>query len=116
MPSPSDRRQQRRVQYLDPVQITLLGAFPPRVHALLAEDVSESGLAVNSPELFGVGANLLMELEVAMGTSIRLTGQVVWVVRANHQERYRLGVHFDALSDHARSELRRLVATRGRAR
>jgi hypothetical protein len=125
MPTPSDdfdslpagayQRRHRRVRYRDPLQVIPIGGpYDPHPRALLAEDVSESGLALTSPELFGVGSRLLMHLEPAIVTEpIRLVGRVIWVVQEGLQERYRLGVEFEDVSEHARVELLRLVQRRG---
>lgn len=107
-----ERRQQQRVRYPDPVQVKLIEDQYQRPHALLAEDVSETGLALNAPEMVSVGTGVLMDLEVATATMIQLVGRVVWVERAGYQERYRLGVRFEAPSPEARQELRRLVYRR----
>ncbi|MEA3640235.1 MAG: PilZ domain-containing protein [Lamprobacter sp.] len=110
--SERERRRQERVRYADPVQVKLIEDGHQRPHALLAEDVSESGLALTAPDMVGVGSTILMDFEVATATIIRLIGRVVWVARAGYQERYRLGVEFEALSAEARAELRRLVRRR----
>jgi Tfp pilus assembly protein PilZ len=79
----------------------------------LAEDVSESGLALSSPALFGVGRRLLMDLAVAeVAEPIRLVGRVIWVAKEGRQARYRIGVEFDELSEAARMQLKDLVQGR----
>ncbi|MEA1052252.1 PilZ domain-containing protein [Lamprobacter modestohalophilus] len=113
-----DQRQRQRVIYRDPVQVSLIGGpYDPRPHALLAEDLSESGLALTSAELFAVGTRLLMDLEPEQAAApIRLIGRVIWVAQEGLQQRYRLGVTFEDLGAEARIELQRLVAKRGRLR
>ena len=107
-----DQRQHPRVIYRDPVQVTLIGVVHgPHRHAVLAENLSEGGIAFNAPELFGCGTRLLMELEPqSVGPLIRLIGEVIWVKRIDHQERYRMGVRFDDYTDEVRRELQRLIA------
>jgi hypothetical protein len=111
-----DRREYERVRYRDPVQVSLIGvAHDLHPRALLAEDLSESGLALTSSELLGVGTRLRMDLEPQpAGAPIRLIGRVIWVEHLGLQHRYRLGVQVEDLSDEARLALLRLVARRGR--
>lgn len=80
---------------------------------LLAQDLSEGGLMLLSPQLFAVGARLLLEIEPEqVSEPIRCVGEVAWVARAGRQEGYRLGIQLVEISDVARERLRALVASR----
>lgn len=112
-PPDKEKRRHRRVCYRDPVRVTAIGVSAARPQALLADDVSESGLALHSPVLFGVGQRLLLELWVsAVDEPIRLVGLVAWVSQESVEDHYHLGVRFDSPSDHARKQLSGLVQMR----
>ena len=109
----SNRRRHKRAVYRDPVQVSMVGSPDQRPRALLAEDVSESGLALNSPEFFAIGCRLLMDLEVKeVAAPIRLIGRVVWVRQDGYQDRHRIGVEFEEVSALAREQLQELVDAR----
>lgn len=110
-----DQRRHRRVSYRDPVQAQLLGGQAANDRwALLAHDISESGVMLSSPELFPVDARLLLSIDVAeVSAPIRIVGRVRWVAREDIQERYQLGVQFEEPTDLARAQLQQLVAKRG---
>lgn len=111
----TNRRRHRRVLYRDPVQVTVVGSPDQHRRYLLAEDLSESGLALSSPDPFSISSRLLMELQVSdIACPIRLTGRVVWAAQIGYQERYRLGVEFEDISAEALDQLRELVRARGR--
>lgn len=113
MPSGPNRRRHKRVVYRDPVQVTIVGSLDQHVHALLAEDVSESGLALNSAAFFAIGSRLLLELEAPDDPApIRLLGRIVWTAQRGFEDHYRLGVEFQEVSDEAREQLRLLVRSR----
>ncbi|KAA6185610.1 hypothetical protein F2Q65_07910 [Thiohalocapsa marina] len=119
------KRAYRRVGYRDPVQVSVIG-HPAQRWALLAEDLSELGLMLLSPTLFPVQTRLLMEIDPAadpadpqaqggqepFSVPVRAVGVVRWVARAAHQERYRLGVQLEELSQADRQRLRELVVAR----
>lgn len=108
-----NRRRHERAIYRDPVQVTFVGSPDQRIHALLAEDVSESGLALNAPEFFAIGARLFLDLEVMeVPAPIRLIGIVMWIRQDGYQDRYRIGVQFEEVSAEGRDQLRALVAAR----
>jgi Tfp pilus assembly protein PilZ len=117
-PPSADQRRHQRLRYRDPVQVIPLGgAGDYRPRALLAEDLSDSGLQLSSPELFAVGRRLLLALtlpEVA-AAPINLTGRVIWSAQDGEQERFRLGVQFDEVSPTARALLTRLIRRRREA-
>lgn len=114
MATSSNRRRHKRSIYRDPVQVTFVGSPHQRIHALLAEDVSESGLALNAPVFFAIGSRLFLDLEVSeVAAPIRLIGKVMWVRQDGYQDRYRIGVEFEEVSDLARDQLRALVIARG---
>ena len=105
-------RQDPRVSYHDPVQVSLIG-HPEQVRYLLAEDLSLGGLKLLSAEPYPLHAHLLMDIETTTASEpIRVVGQVVWYARVDHQERYRMGVRLMAVDDVARERLRDLVAAR----
>lgn len=110
----ADQRSSPRVTYRDPVQARLIGAtHEPHFWALLGHDLSETGLMLNSPELFPVHSRLLLSIDVAeVSAPIQVVGQVMWVAREDLQERYRLGIRFDEPSALARAQLRELVLKR----
>jgi Tfp pilus assembly protein PilZ len=108
-------RQDPRVSYRDPVQVSLIG-HPEQVRYLLAEDLSVSGLMLFSAEPYPLHARLLMDIEPAAESEpIRLIGQVVWYARVDRQERYRMGVQLIEVDDVTKERLRELVAARAQA-
>lgn len=109
------RRQHLRVSYRDPVHCSLVG-HPEQVRYLLAEDLSLGGLMLYSSEPYPLHSRLLMDIEpAAVSEPIRAIGEVVWVARADYQERYRLGVQLVELGEVAKERLRELVDIRGQS-
>jgi hypothetical protein len=115
-PVDHEQRQHPRVVCRAPVRVSPIGEPAPRpaLH-LLAEDLSEAGLQLTSPEPFAVGKRLLLDIEVdeQSAEAIRAVGLVVWMAHAAHQERWRLGVVLVEVSDPTRERLRGLVAALG---
>jgi Tfp pilus assembly protein PilZ len=108
-PPAIQRRAHPRRRYLEPVHATPIGAPDRQARALMAEDLSEGGLAVSTPAFLDVGTRLLMDLEIsATGAPIRVTGSVVWVTETA-PERYRLGLRFEEPAAFSSQRLRALV-------
>lgn len=79
----------------------------------LASDLSEGGLGATAQDFVPNGARLLVSLEPGAGTEpIRLLGEVVRVAHVAFQERWSLGIAFDAASETERRRLREVVAGR----
>ncbi|MBK1632633.1 hypothetical protein CKO31_18175 [Thiohalocapsa halophila] len=82
---------------------------------LLASDLSEGGLGATAQDFVPSGAKLLVSLEPAAGAEpLRLMGEVVRVAHIAFQDRWSLGIAFDAVSEAERKRLREVVAGRGR--
>jgi hypothetical protein len=103
-----------RVHYCDPVTAQPLGG-PTGQHglSLLAEDLSESGVRLSSPQLLAVDTPLLLAFEpTSWQAPIRAVGRVVWVAQPGASDQWDIGVAFTELSDGERERLRALVASR----
>jgi hypothetical protein len=86
---------------------------PARSMLLLASDLSEGGLGATAQDFVPSGARLLVLLEPAAGAEpLRLLGEVVRVAHVAFQDRWSLGIAFDAASEAERRRLREVVAGR----
>jgi len=84
---------------------------PNNASWLLAEDISEGGMQLSSPECVPVGSRLLMSLEEDLASEpIRAIGTVVWVAQAPYQDRWSVGVEFSELAENDRMRLQRLAS------
>lgn len=105
-----EKRMHARVRFLDPVRAN------PVLHAqhswyLLAQDLSEGGIQLLSPELFAVSTRLLLDIEHdAVSEPLRCVGRVAWTAQSGHQEHVNIGVEFVEVDEIARARLRHLIA------
>jgi hypothetical protein len=77
---------------------------------MFAEDLSETGLRVSSPEFVELGSQLLVSLfKRVPKEEVRTVGTVVWVEKLDGKEGWRLGLSFDAPSPAMTAEVRGLV-------
>lgn len=107
-----EQRLYARVRFYESVRANPV-LHPEHSWHLLAEDLSEGGLMLVSPEMFAVGLRLLMDIEPdQVSEPIHCIGRVVWAARADNQEAYRLGIEFLEMSDAARGRLRELITER----
>ena len=116
MPVHSIREQRlfARVRFYESVRTNPV-LRPDQSWYLLAEDLSEGGLMLLSPEMFAVDLRLLLDIEPdQVSEPIHCVGRVAWASRADNQEGYRLGIEFLEMSDAARGRLRQLVADRAK--
>jgi hypothetical protein len=106
------------VRYCDPVAALPIGRLrEQRGLHMLAEDLSEDGLRLSSPEMIAVETRLLLDIEPERwGLPIRAVGKVIWVAETNSPDRWYVGVAFVELSDNARERLAALVASRKAAK
>jgi len=106
----SEKRLHVRVRFLEPVRANPV-VQPERSWYLLAQDMSEGGLQLKSPESIAVGTRLLMDIKPgAISEPIHCIGEVTWVAQANYQDHYRIGVQLVEVSENVRQRLRELVA------
>ena len=83
---------------------------PNRLWRLLAEDLSEGGIRLSSPELFPVESRVLLDLDTpSLDDPIRVLGKVVWVEQVPYADQWRVGVEFSDVPKDMRSRLRRIV-------
>ena len=107
-----ERRRFQRASFdgavsVEPVPHTATARSMP----LLASDLSEGGLGATAQDFVPSGAKLLVSLEPAAGAEpIRLLGEVVRVAHVAFQDRWALGIAFDAASETERRRLREVVA------
>jgi len=113
--SVKDKRLHARVRFYESVRSNPIQR-PDQSWYLLAENLSEGGLMLLSPEMFAVGLRLVLDIEPdQVSEPVHCIGRVVWAARAGRQEGYRLGIEFVEVGDAARERLRELVAVRAKA-
>ena len=108
----AENRQYARTACDATVAATLIPQHGPNNASwLLAEDISEGGMQLSSPDCVPVGSRLLMSLdEVLASEPIRAIGTVVWVAQAPYQDRWSVGVEFSELAENDRMRLQRLAS------
>jgi c-di-GMP-binding flagellar brake protein YcgR len=107
------RRLYIRVQYQDPILVQPIGGRSAnRVFYMLAEDLSEGGVKLLSPELMAVDTRLLLDISNSNPPAIHIVGRVVWVRQHGADEHWDLGVTFVELDHGSRARLKTLVAER----
>jgi hypothetical protein len=78
---------------------------------LVAEDISEHGLRLASPERIPVDSELLLELDMDTAQPpIRVVAKVVWVKQGSTQDQCRIGVEFSDATDSSIDRLRGIVS------
>ena len=113
--SVKDKRLHARVRFYESVRSNPIQR-PDQSWYLLAENLSEGGLMLLSPEMFAVGLRLVLDIEPdQVSDPVHCIGRVVWAARAGRQEGYRLGIELVEVGDAARERLRELVAARAKA-
>jgi hypothetical protein len=79
---------------------------------MFAEDLSEAGLRVSSPEFVQLGSQLLVSVPNRVPKEeVRTVGTVVWVEKLDGKEGWRLGLSFDAPSPTTTAQVRGLVTS-----
>jgi hypothetical protein len=110
-----ERRQHPRVPYYESVYARSIQP-PAFSRYLLAEDLSEGGMRLLSPDMCALGVRLVLDIEPdQVAEPIRVVGRVVWVERAAYQAYDRLGVELVDVCELQRLRLRALVADQGMA-
>jgi hypothetical protein len=111
MGSNSDRRGFARVAFQEPVLATQIPLLAPGDKwALLAHDLSETGLRLTSVKFVPVGSRLRLQLETkSRAKPMELLGGVVWVVRVPHMDQWTIGIRFCEVDAKLHQRLRTLV-------
>ena len=109
--SKAERREHQRVPYDGPVTAQPIPqGLMSRTCPMFAEDLSETGLRVSSPEFVELGSQLLVSLfKRVPKEEVRTVGTVVWAEKLDGKEGWRLGLSFDAPSPATTAEVRGLV-------
>lgn len=107
----TERREHRRVPYDAPVAAEPIPkGLMSRSCPMFAEDLSEAGLRVSSPEFVQLGSQLLLSLSRSVPKgAVRAVGTVVWVEKLDGKDRWRLGLSFDAPSPTTTAQVQGLV-------
>lgn len=107
------RRFYIRVQHQDPILVQPIGgASANRFFYMLAEDLSEGGVKLLSPELMAVDTRLLLDISMPSPPAIHIVGRVAWVRQDGANAHWDLGVSFVELNHESRARLKTLVAAR----
>jgi hypothetical protein len=107
------RRLYIRVQYQDPILVQPIGGSAMhRVFYTLAEDLSEGGVRLLSPELIAIDTPLLLDIQIEGAPAIHLVGRVTWARQNGVDEHWALGVAFTELDHGNRARLKALVIAR----
>jgi Tfp pilus assembly protein PilZ len=104
-----------RVRFSEPVAAQPVSGLPTahRNWSCLADNLSEGGVQLLSPELIAVDTGLLLSIEPGPWTEpIQALGHVAWVAQTRSPNRWTIGVSFTDLADGARRRLRSLIASR----
>lgn len=109
--SKAERRRHQRVPYDAPVTAQPIPqGLMSRTCPMFAEDLSEAGLRVSSPEFVQLGSQLLVNVSNRVPKEeVRTVGTVVWVEKLDGKEGWRLGLSFDAPSPTTTAQVRGLV-------
>ncbi|MCP4650168.1 MAG: PilZ domain-containing protein [PVC group bacterium] len=82
-----------------------------QINNSFSKDISETGIQLSSFYFYPVKSKLLLEASLSAGAEpVKVMGKVVWVEQFPYQERFKLGVHFEDLSQEARFQFRDVVA------
>ena len=88
-----ENRKYKRVTFREPIRYS---DSPFNVGAgSLSCDLSEGGLRCYSEEFIPLNSEMTMELKLENSQKVQLKGQVVWVQRVPHAERYQVGIKFN---------------------
>ncbi|MCM8814043.1 MAG: PilZ domain-containing protein [Candidatus Omnitrophica bacterium] len=106
-----EQRRAARVYSNFSVQVRpFRNGFNPHIYHALSQDVSETGIKLNSFDFFSINARLFMELLIAEHVvPVRSVGRVVWIERISYQDRYKLGVDFSELTSSDRHCLQHFI-------
>jgi len=107
-----EKRHGARVRFDAPASVEPVPVpTPEHMWRLLAENISEDGMRLSSPNLFPVKSRLRLNIDIGRPAApIRAIGRVVWAEQHANADRWEIGVEFSELSDNARYRLREIIA------
>ncbi|MBK1694431.1 hypothetical protein CKO09_06715 [Chromatium weissei] len=107
-----ERRSFERMNWQGLVQILPLIPFHPvlGLQQVRAQDLSESGLQIQSEWLLPLKSTVLLEMQVPdHSTGIQVIGSVIWISPSAETKQWNLGIEFSDVGESARHGIRALL-------